>query len=373
MIEWLQVHPWFDSWTGVALLALAAGVATWFVLRLVVSPLLRRLAAPHVVLRTMLDAAAPSARAVLGLLAVQVVLNFAPDDLEGIGRARLAFQLVMIGALTWFGIRVVNAIAKTVVALHPLDVDDNLRARQIVTQARVLSHIANGFVMAIGAALMLMAFPALRQIGTSLLASAGVAGIVIGFAARPVLSNVIAGLQLALTQPIRLDDVLIVNGEWGRVEEIRGAYVVLRIWDERRLIVPLQWFIENPFENWTRRSSALLGTVFLWLDYRVPVDALREEVVRITAAAPEWDGRVSVVQVTDCNERAVQVRILVSAADAGRAFDLRCRVREGVLAFVQRRHPEALPRVRAELGGDGARYAPAADATAIASRGAPPA
>jgi small-conductance mechanosensitive channel len=195
---------------------------------------------------------------------------------------------------------------------------------------------------------MLMAFPGMRQVGTSLLASAGVAGIVVGFAARPVLSNLIAGLQIALTQPMRIDDVLIVNGEWGRVEEIRGAYVVLRIWDERRLVIPLQWFTENPFENWTRTTSSLLGTVFLWLDFRVPLEPLRAELQRIVQEAPQWDGRVAIIQVTDTNERAMQIRVLVSAADSGQAFDLRCRVREGLLGFVQREYPDGLPRLRAE-------------------------
>ena len=164
--------------------------------------------------------------------------------------------------------------------------------------------------------------------------------------ARPVFSNLIAGLQLALAQPIRLDDVLIVQGEWGRVEEITGTYVVIKVWDERRLIVPLQWFIENPFQNWTRRSAELIGTVFLWLDYQVPMEALRAELMRIVESDPDWDRRVCALQVTDANERAVQVRALVSAADAGRAFELRCRVREALIGYVQREHPLALPQFR---------------------------
>jgi small-conductance mechanosensitive channel len=344
----LQFLPLGDGWTTTALLAIVAALGTWVFLRFVVSPLLRRLAAPHAVARTLLGYAAPAARMVLVLFVVQLVLNLAPGDLPGIERVRLGAEMAMIAALTWFLVRSVNGVAAAVIALNPVDSADNLRARQVVTQTRVLSRIVVVFAIAIGAALMLMAFPGMRQVGTSLLASAGVAGIVVGFAARPVLSNLIAGLQIALTQPMRIDDVLIVNGEWGRVEEIRGAYVVLRIWDERRLVIPLQWFTENPFENWTRTTSSLLGTVFLWLDFRVPLEPLRAELQRIVQEAPQWDGRVAIIQVTDTNERAMQIRVLVSATDSGQAFDLRCRVREGLLGFVQREYPDGLPRIRAE-------------------------
>jgi small-conductance mechanosensitive channel len=164
-----------------------------------------------------------------------------------------------------------------------------------------------------------------------------------------VLSNLIAGLQIALTQPIRLDDVVIIEGEWGRIEEIAGSYVVVRIWDERRLVVPLNWFIEHPFQNWTRSSSQLIGTVFLMLDFRTPLAPLREELQRLCEASPQWDRRVCVMQVTDANEQAMQVRMLVSSTDSGRNFDLRCQVREGLICYVQAHYPEALPRWRGEL------------------------
>jgi small-conductance mechanosensitive channel len=194
-----------------------------------------------------------------------------------------------------------------------------------------------------------MTFPGLRQIGASLLASAGVVGVVAGIAARPVFGNLIAGLQIALTQPIRLDDVVIIEGEWGRIEEITATYVVVKIWDERRLVVPLQWIIQNPFQNWTRTGSQLLGTVMLWMDYSVPLAPLRAELQRVCEEAPEWDGRVAMMQVTEANERAVQLRALVSAADASKTWDLRCRVREALIDFLQRERPEALPRVRAQM------------------------
>src|SRR5690606_21506645 len=174
----------------------------------------------------------------------------------------------------------------------PLTSKDNLSARRIHTHTRVMARSIMIIVIVIGAGAALMTLPLLRQVGTSLLASAGVAGIVIGFAAKPVLSNLLAGLQIAMTQPIRLDDVVIVENEWGWIEEITATYVVVRIWDQRRLVMPLQWFIENPFQNWTRSTSEILGTVLLWVDYRMPVDLVRQEAERLCREATEWDGRV---------------------------------------------------------------------------------
>ena len=196
---------------------------------------------------------------------------------------------------------------------------------------------------------LLLTFPMVQKIGTALLASAGLIGLVAGIAAKPVFGNLIAGLQIAVTQPIRLDDVVIVEGEWGRIEEIGSSYVVVRIWDERRMVVPLTWFIENPFQNWTRRSADLLGTAFLWLDYRAPIAAIRAELERICRGEALWDGRVCVTQVTETSERAIQVRLLVSARSSGDAFDLRCLVRERMLDFLAREHPQSLPQVRARL------------------------
>ena len=182
-----------------------------------------------------------------------------------------------------------------------------------------------------------------------MLASAGVAGIVIGFAAQKSLATLLAGFQIALTQPIRIDDVVIVEGEWGRIEEITLTYVVVRIWDLRRLIVPITYFIEQPFQNWTRVSADILGTVFLYVDYNVPVDAVRKELTRLLEASPLWDRKVNVLQVTDSKEGTVELRALASASDAGRAFDLRCDVREKLVAFIQQNYPESLPRLRASL------------------------
>jgi small-conductance mechanosensitive channel len=197
-------------------------------------------------------------------------------------------------------------------------------------------------VFLIGTGAALMTFRSVRQIGASLLASADVAGLVAGIAARPVIGNLIAGLQIAHTQPIQLDDVVIIEGQWGRIEEIT-APASSSIWDERRLVVPLQWVIEHPFENWTRRQAALLGTVTLWLDYRVDLAPLREELKRLCEEAPEWDGRVALIQVVETTERAIQVRTLVTSDDASRSCDLRCRVRQALIYFLHRQQPDGLP------------------------------
>lgn len=289
---------------------------------------------------------------VVFLLLAQVVLRNSPDALGGIGTARHLNALCLIIGLTWLGVRSVKAVEKAIIELNPADTPDNLQARRVQTQTRVLARTVMVLLTLAGSGAALMTLPGLRQIGTSLLASAGVAGLIVGFAAKPVLGNLLAGMQIALTQPIRLEDVVIVQNEWGHIEEITGTYVVVRIWDQRRMIVPLQWFIENPFQNWTRTNSDILGTVLIWVDYRLPLQPVREEADRICRHAPEWDGRLCTTQVVEAGERAMQLRILVSARDAGRAWDLRCRVREGLIDFIQRVYPEYLPRVRAEIAGE---------------------
>jgi len=295
---------------------------------------------------------------VLPFLALQIVWHGAPDTLHGIDSVRHLNGVLLIASLTWLAVAAVRGVAAGIIARHPSNVTDNLQARRIHTQAHVIARLVSGVLLMAGSAFILMTFPGVRQLGTSLLASAGVVGLVAGIAAKPVFSNLIAGLQIALSQPIRLDDVLVVNGEWGRVEEIAGAYVVLRIWDERRLIVPLQWFIENPFENWTRESARLLGTVMLWVDYTLPLEPLRAEAQRVCNASAEWDRRVCRLQVTDTTERTMQLRVLVSAASSGQAFDLRCAVREALIAFIAREHPAALPRTRAWVQGAEAQATP---------------
>ncbi len=229
-----------------------------------------------------------------------------------------------------------------------LDAEDNLLARKHVTQSRILERVAAMLIIAVTLSATLMTFPAVRQYGVSLLASAGVAGIVLGLALQPLLKNLFAGIQLAITQPIRIDDALIVEGEWGKVEEITSTYVVVKLWDWRRLILPLGYFIEKPFQNWTREGAALIGTVMIYLDYTVPVDDIRRKVEEIAANSKLWDRQVVNVAVTDFRENVMEIRILVSAADGGRTFDLRCEVREKLIDYIQRTYPDGLPKVRAQ-------------------------
>lgn len=243
-----------------------------------------------------------------------------------------------------------------------LDAEDNLLARKHVTQSRIIERIADMIIVTVAIAACLMTFDAVQQYGVSLLASAGVAGIVIGLALQPVLKNLFAGIQLAITQPIRIDDALLVEGEWGNVEEITSTYVVVKIWDWRRLILPLSYFIENPFQNWTRESASLIGTVMLYVDYTIPVPVIRRKMEEILSASTLWDKRVVNVAVTDFKESVMEVRILASASNSARTFDLRCEVREKLIDFIQRDYPQALPQVRAVMeGGAGSRQRAAAE------------
>ena len=254
-----------------------------------------------------------------------------------------------IAGVAWLLIALLEVIEDVIDLRYPTDVPDNLSARRIRTQARLLKRIAITIVVLVAAALILMKFPSIQHLGTSLLASAGLAGLAAGIAARPVLANLIAGLQLALTEPIRIDDAVLVEGEFGHIEEITTTYVVVRIWDQRRLVTPLAYFIEHPFQNWTLNSADLLGTVMVHVDYRVPVEEVRQELQRIVQGTPLWDGRVWNLQVTDATDSRVELRAMVSAAGAGALWDLRVHVREKLIAFLQERHPQSLPRVRAEV------------------------
>jgi small-conductance mechanosensitive channel len=340
----LTGNTWLDN-----LLAAVTAVLVALLAFKITSVAVRRFEDRYPIAAAFLHRTRRPARWLLVFIALQFVWEHAPDQLSLIGAVRHATALGLICVLTWLGLRVISAFVAIVTLLNPADTADNLRARRLQTQVNVLGRTLMVFIFVIGVAGALITFPSVRQIGTSLLASAGVAGLVAGLAARPVLGNVIAGLQIALTQPIRLDDVLIVEGEWGRVEEITGAFVVVRLWDERRLVVPLQWFIEHPFQNWTRSSSNIIGTVFWWVDYRMPLEPLRAELARLCASAPEWDGRLALLQVTDASEKSIQLRALVSSADSSRNWDLRCRVREGLIAFMARENPEYLPHLRAEV------------------------
>jgi small-conductance mechanosensitive channel len=259
-------------------------------------------------------------------------------------------SLLLIASVAFILYQAVDAAAALVLRQHRTDVRDNLQARAVHTQVMVLRKVAVAVIVIFTVASMLMVFESVRQFGASILASAGIAGIIIGFAAQKSIATLLAGFQIALTQPIRVDDVVIVEGEWGRIEDITLTYVVVRIWDLRRLVVPITYFIEQPFQNWTRTSSDILGTVFLQVDYTVPVSELRQELTRILQNSRHWDGRVNGLVVTDVKERTLELRALASAADASAAWDLRCEVREKLVDFLRRNHPGSLPRLRGTFG-----------------------
>ena len=256
------------------------------------------------------------------------------------------FGILLILSLSFLIVRGVNAIQHALLSTYRLDTAENLSARRIYTQVSVIRKIVVTSVVIIAAGSILMLFDPVRQFGTSILASAGIAGIVIGFAAQRTLGNVLAGIQIALTQPLLIDDIVVVEGEFGQIEEITLTYVTVRTWDLRRIILPITYFVEKPFQNWSRVSTELLGTVVLHLDYQVPMPALRKELKRLLENNPKWDRKVCALQMTDTTPTTVEVRALISSTDPGKASDLRCEIREGLVEFVRSNYPESLPRIR---------------------------
>jgi small-conductance mechanosensitive channel len=290
-------------------------------------------------------AQAPSGFAIplLAALAVLPSLRFSPAMDVYLMRCAAIGSIV---AVAWVLVASIGFYADVVKHKYRVDVVDNLRARQIETRLDLLSRAVVTIIVIVATALALMTFPPIRTIGTALLASAGAAGIIVGLAARPLFENLVAGVQIALTQPIRIDDVVIVEGEYGHIEQIASTYVVVKIWDLRRMVLPLTYFLEKPFQNWTRTGSDLLGSVFLYLDYGTPIEAIRTQLTRILAGDKRWDGIVAGVQVTDAKEATIEVRVLVSARNSSELFDLRCAVREQLIAWLNASYPGALPRER---------------------------
>ena len=269
---------------------------------------------------------------------------------ENIAAGSRHFLLVwIIAVVAWFAMRFIGLIKALVLRRYKIENRDNLQARRIYTQFGVIERVLNVLIIFLSFAAIMLTFERVREIGVSLLASAGVLGIILGFAAQRSLATLFAGIQIALTQPIRIDDVVIVENEWGWIEEITLTYVVVKIWDQRRLVVPITYFIEKPFQNWTRTTAELLGTVYLYADYTLPVPEIREELKKILQAAPQWDQRVGVLQVTNANERTIELRALMSAKDSPAVWDLRCYVREKLIEFMQHHFPASLPHVRIEL------------------------
>lgn len=258
-------------------------------------------------------------------------------------------EIAIIITFAWFLIRSISVAQDYVYHRFDLKKENNLRERKIRTQLLYIRQVITGIIILLTVAAILLSFSTLRRLGTGLLTGVGIGGIVIGFAAQRSLANLLAGFQIAFTQPLRIDDVLVVEGEFGRVEEITLTYVVLHLWDDRRLILPITYFIEKPFQNWTRTGSAITASVFLYADYSLPIDVMRQEAKRLVHNHPLWDGRVFAVHVTDATRESLQIRIIMSAHDSGQAWDLRCFVRENIIKFISNNYPQSLPRTRADV------------------------
>ncbi len=328
---------------GGILVALIANAVTVHVFR-------NTLGVRHPKIRALLTNSKGPLRLALVVLALSLVVRVAPIGERASTIFGNILNVAFIALLGWTAITAVQIGSHIYLRQFKLDAEDNLLARKHVTQVRILKRAADTLIVIMTVAAAMMSFDQVRQYGVSLFASAGVAGLAIGLAARPLLANLIAGVQIAMAQPIRLDDVVFLEGEYGTIEEITTTYVVIKLWDWRRMVVPLSYFIEKPFQNWTRETSALIGSVFLYVDYTVPVEKLREKLMEVARASPLWDGRVVVLQVSDATkDHTVELRALLSARSAPAAWDLRCEVREKLIAYLQEEYPDALPRTRQEI------------------------
>jgi len=349
LISSFNLHEWDSSLISVTYLiaTLLAGVAIYEVLAFFLSRLSRRVNYSwSTILFARLRGPVRMLIPLLALMLVSPTLAFSAQTLEVIQHL---FNICFIAVIAWLGSQGTLAGRDIILGRFKVGIPDNLKARVIHTQMTVLVRITLVIGVVIAGGGILMTFDKIRHIGMSILASAGILGMIIGFAAQRSLATLIAGFQIALTQPIRLDDVVIVEGEWGVIEELNLTYVVIRIWDLRRLVVPVTYFLEKPFQNWTRLSANLLGTVLLYVDYLLPVEELRQALHEILLSSDNWDGKVWELQVTNASEHTIELRALMSAADAPTTWNLRCEVREKLLAFIREKHPDCLPRVRAEL------------------------
>jgi small-conductance mechanosensitive channel len=335
-------------WAVSVIVLVTAVIAAWLIHAAILAILHRLLRGRRRYLQSVLDATRHPTRLALLIVALAVALPPAPlgpDSKIVVARLLVLATICLIG---WFAATALQIGATLYLLRFRFDTEDNLLARKHVTQVRVLVRVLDTVIILVTAGFALMTFDAVRQYGVSLFASAGVAGIVAGLAARPVLSNLLAGVQLAVTQPIRLEDAVTVENEYGFVEEITSTYVVLRLWDLRRLIVPLSYFIEKPFYNWTRQAATNIGSVVLYVDYAAPIERIRQKATEL-AAQSKWTGEIASVQVTNTSHDAIEVRVLVSASSPSTSSNLCAEIREQLIGFLQREHPEALPRRRNEI------------------------
>ncbi len=350
-----MIHFFEENWHSLlwSAILLSAAIAISLVAHSIVFWLLRRFAVDKgaALDQSLIRHGQGPSRWIFPLLAALAVLPGLPLSPTLMSALEHITGLGLIAAIAWLVTLFVDVTSDVLAERYRIDVADNLVARRIHTQFQMLRRIVFVLVAVVTLSLMLMTFPAIKHIGVSLLASAGLATLVVGMATKDTLSNLIAGVQIAFAQPFRLEDAVVVEGEWGWIEEVGTMYVVIRIWDLRRLVVPLSYFLSHPFQNWTRTDAYLLGSTMLYADYTVPVEELRKELQRICEATPLWKGQVCVLQASDATEHTVQLRALMDARNSSDAWDLRCLVREKLLAYLQKNHPESLPRFRGELQG----------------------
>ena len=336
------------GWAFSAGLLAAAAIAALLLYAVVLMLVRRAMGGRNPFVRTVLSATKGPIRLGLLLMALAIALPATPLDASTTAILARLLGLATICLFGWIALTALHIAADLYLMRFRLDVEDNLLARKHVTQVRVLQRVLEVVIVLVTVGFALMTFDAVRQFGVTLFASAGVAGIVAGLAARPVLSNFLAGVQLAVAQPIRIDDTVVIENESGNIEEITFSYVVVKLWDLRRLVVPLSYFIEKPFQNWTRTGGDLIGSVFFYVDHTAPVDVIRNKFIEIVAQSKLWNGKVASLQVSDCKETTIELRALVSANNASATWDLRCEIREKLVEFLQREYPFALPRVRNE-------------------------
>jgi small-conductance mechanosensitive channel len=348
MIEFI-VHNWRNLLWSAAILAIAIAVA--LVAHFIVFKLLQRraLRKPGIIDESLIKHGKSPARWIFPLLAVLAVLPGLPLPAILMAALEHIAGLALIAAVAWLVLLSIEITSDVLAGRYRIDVEDNLVARRIQTQFQMLHRILVVLVSIVTLSIMLMTFPVIKHIGMSLLASAGLATLVVGIAMQGTLSNIIAGVQIAFAQPFRLEDAVVVEGEWGWIEEIGTMYVVVRIWDLRRLVLPLSYFLTHPFQNWTRTSAQILGNTILYVDYSVPMEPLRAELRRICQSTKLWRGQVCVLQASDATEHTVQLRALMDARNSSDSWDLRCLVREGLIDFLQKNYPQSLPRYRGEF------------------------
>lgn len=341
-----------QSYLGTIVAALAAAAIALFVVE-VAHRVVRRLGRRSLLLTELTEHAHRSIQVAATVLAVQFAVRLSTGYAVGEQWRRVLLHALVLGVIAsvaWLVASLLVVAEDTALARFRVDVPDNRHARRVRTQVVMLRRLTIAVIVVLAVGVMLMTFPAVRGIGAGVLTSAGVVGVVAALAAQSLLGNVFAGLQLAFSDAVRLDDVVVVEGEWGRIEELTLSYVVVQIWDDRRLILPTSYFTSKPFQNWTRTEAAVLGTAEFDVDWAIPVQAMREELRRLVESSELWDGRVCVLQVTDATGGMIKVRALVSAADAGSLWDLRCLVREHLVAWIRDHRPTAMPRIRTEIG-----------------------